>query len=169
MSDLGWGSLSRLTCTTSQASQASWILSWHWRELTKWGNELCSLQRGFADLYFSCVAWAGVQGRGTSKKEQVGFMLRENTISKTTSSSNHRIDHPFWLYICNLVKTQGFDHEIKHLLSASCGSVVRLSYEYNMTQKSLTYCDRTWCVVIFFANPTRKSNSKNQLKILARQ
>ena len=31
-------------------------------------------------------------------------------------------------------------------------SVVRLSYEYsNMTLKSPTYCDRTSCVVIFFA------------------
>ena len=30
--------------------------------------------------------------------------------------------------------------------------VVRLSYEYsNMTLKSPTYCDRTWCVVIFFS------------------
>ena len=37
-------------------------------------------------------------------------------------------------------------------------AVVRLSYEYsNMTLKSPTYCDRTWCVVIFF----RKSNSES--------
>ena len=60
-------------------------------------------------------------------------------------------------------------------------SVVRLSYEYsNMTLKSPTYCDRTSCVyvvIFFFANPTRnpyriltrKSNSKNQLKIFPRQ
>ena len=62
------------------------------------------------------------------------------------------------MYICNSVKTQGFDHEIINLLSVSRGSVVRLSYEYsNMTLKSPTYCDRTSYVVIFF----RKSNSKS--------
>ena len=49
-------------------------------------------------------------------------------------------------------------------------SVVRLSYEYsNMTLKSPAYCDRTWCVVIFFLQIQREIHIESWLENLIRK